>query len=155
MNISNLFKGGRIGRLNYFLGGLSLYGAIIAAFLVMSIARAIGEIVSFPFVLMYIAVAIGALVIGVSLSIRRLHDMDQSGWLVLLSFIPLVNIAVILILLFKEGTPGANQYGMPASKDAPFVDVVLNNVPAVVPATMQQAPAPAEPVAGSDQTRQG
>jgi uncharacterized membrane protein YhaH (DUF805 family) len=36
--------------------------------------------------------------------IRRLHDMDKSGWYLLLAFIPLVNFFVLLWLLFWPGT---------------------------------------------------
>ena len=52
-----------------------------------------------------------ATVIGISLGIRRCHDNDWSGWLVLLSFVPLVNIVFGLLLLFKPGTPGPNRFG--------------------------------------------
>jgi len=46
---------------------------------------------------------------GLLVIIRRSHDMDWSGWMSLLAFIPLVG----LIWLFKAGSPGANNYGAP------------------------------------------
>ncbi|MCK4797995.1 MAG: tetratricopeptide repeat protein [Spirochaetes bacterium] len=38
-----------------------------------------------------------------SAAIRRFHDLDKSGWYVLLSFIPLVNIIVLIDLLTEKG----------------------------------------------------
>lgn len=43
--------------------------------------------------------------------IKRLHDMNFSGWFSLISFIPLINLFFGLYVLFKDGTAGSNQYG--------------------------------------------
>ncbi|MGE5153981.1 MAG: DUF805 domain-containing protein [Bdellovibrio bacteriovorus] len=56
-------------------------------------------------------VALAALVLGVLFMIRRLHDLDGSGWWALLALIPLVNLLFFLFLLLKAGTPGPNRYG--------------------------------------------
>jgi uncharacterized membrane protein YhaH (DUF805 family) len=42
--------------------------------------------------------------------IQRSHDMDWSGWTVLIALIPLVG----LLWIFKGGTEGANRFGAPA-----------------------------------------
>jgi uncharacterized membrane protein YhaH (DUF805 family) len=55
---------------------------------------------------------------SLAVQVRRLHDIGWSGWLVLLNFVPFANIVILLILLFKEGQPGANQYG-PNPKEVP------------------------------------
>ena len=44
---------------------------------------------------------------------RRLHDLDKSGWLMLLILIPVVNIFFIFYLLLAAGTPGHNRFGVP------------------------------------------
>ena len=44
------------------------------------------------------------------LSIRRLHDVNSSGWWVLVSFLPFGQL-IILWLMFKKGTDGSNKYG--------------------------------------------
>lgn len=44
------------------------------------------------------------------LAVRRLHDMNSSGWYVLLTFAPFGQL-VILWLMFKNGTSGINDYG--------------------------------------------
>lgn len=43
--------------------------------------------------------------------VRRLHDMDKNGWLVLLVFIPIVNLILLLVMGIIDGTPGPNRYG--------------------------------------------
>lgn len=44
------------------------------------------------------------LVPSLAVAVRRMHDVDKSGWYI---FIPIYS----LILACTEGTPGSNQYG--------------------------------------------
>lgn len=44
-------------------------------------------------------------------TVKRLHDLNQSGWLCLLQVIPIVNLAFGFYLIFYSGTKGPNQYG--------------------------------------------
>lgn len=46
---------------------------------------------------------------------RRLHDLNKSGWLMLLMLVPVVNILFIFYLLLAAGTPGHNRFGAPRS----------------------------------------
>ena len=47
---------------------------------------------------------------GLGLGVRRLHDLNRSGWFLLLAIVPLVNL--ILIYWFTQPSdPQANQYG--------------------------------------------
>ena len=48
-----------------------------------------------------------------SLYVRRLHDLNKTGWLSLLLLVPLVNFILIVVLLLKPGTSGGNKYGLP------------------------------------------
>lgn len=48
---------------------------------------------------------------NLSVSVRRLHDQDKSGWFYLLSFIPLVGPLVLIVMLLSPGTRGPNRYG--------------------------------------------
>ena len=43
--------------------------------------------------------------------IKRLHDMNISGGIGILVFIPGANIIMAIVLLFIKGTNGANKYG--------------------------------------------
>lgn len=51
------------------------------------------------------------LVPGLAVTVRRMHDQDKSGWLVLLGLIPLVGGIVILVFMCLEGTRGSNRFG--------------------------------------------
>src|SRR5262249_10622122 len=46
-----------------------------------------------------------------AVSVRRLHDQDYSGWMILLSFIPLIGGIIVLVLMCLRGTPGPNRFG--------------------------------------------
>ncbi len=48
---------------------------------------------------------------SLSLSIRRLHDMDKSGWYCFILLLPLFNLLLGFCLIFFRGTTGANPYG--------------------------------------------
>lgn len=46
-------------------------------------------------------------------SIKRLHDLNRSGWMSLLNMIPLVNLFFAIWLSAAIGTEGRNQFGYP------------------------------------------
>ena len=48
---------------------------------------------------------------GLAVTVRRLHDVNKSGWMILILLIPLIGIIWFFILTVTEGTPGENQYG--------------------------------------------
>lgn len=45
--------------------------------------------------------------------IKRLHDLNQSGWLSLLVLLPLINILFLIYLFCVKSSNEANQYGLP------------------------------------------
>jgi uncharacterized membrane protein YhaH (DUF805 family) len=48
-----------------------------------------------------------------AVSARRLHDIDRTGWWLLLSFVPVVGTLVLLYFYVLAGTPGSNRFGPP------------------------------------------
>jgi len=46
-----------------------------------------------------------------TVTVRRLHDVDRSGWWYLLSLIPVIGILVLLYWYIQPGTEGPNQFG--------------------------------------------
>lgn len=64
-------------------------------------------------VLLYImeVISIVLLIANLSLTAKRFHDLDRPGWHILLGIIPIYNVYLCFILLFKRGTDGENQYG--------------------------------------------
>ena len=114
---------GRLNRKPYVLRGLAV--CLISSVIVQIVSGVLGLIVAkvaesspdlgmalllFLYAVIFV-LYLPATVIGISLGIRRCHDNDWSGWLVLLHFVPLVNIVFGLLLLFKPGTPGPNRFG--------------------------------------------
>ena len=51
------------------------------------------------------------LVPSLAVTVRRLHDIDRTGWWILIGLVPFVGTIVPLVLALFEGTPGANRYG--------------------------------------------
>jgi len=54
-----------------------------------------------------LAVIIPSIAVGV----RRLHDIDRTGWWLLIAFIPLIGVLVLLVFALLPGTAGDNKYG--------------------------------------------
>ncbi|MEO8722679.1 MAG: DUF805 domain-containing protein [Sphingobium sp.] len=57
----------------------------------------------------------------IAVQVRRFHDQDKSGWMVLLNFVPYVGGIIVLVFMCLEGTKGENSYGPdPRSDDMRF-----------------------------------
>lgn len=54
--------------------------------------------------------ALATFIPTVAVMVRRLHDINFSGWWALLSFIPIINIAFI-VLVCLNSTEGDNRFG--------------------------------------------
>ena len=63
------------------------------------------------FYLILVIISIITLWINISFDVRRLHDIDFSGWWILLNFIPFVSLSFFFILAIKKGTHGPNSFG--------------------------------------------
>jgi uncharacterized membrane protein YhaH (DUF805 family) len=48
---------------------------------------------------------------SISVTVRRLHDTDHSGWWWWIGLIPLVGIIVLIVWWATPGTRGPNKYG--------------------------------------------
>lgn len=56
---------------------------------------------------------------------RRLHDLDQNGWLSLLIVVPLVSLFLGLYLVFAPGTQGGNRFGPAPAKQSNAIAWVI------------------------------
>ena len=54
---------------------------------------------------------LGIIVPSIAVQVRRFHDQDKSGWLILLGLIPYVGGLIVLVFMCIEGTRGSNEYG--------------------------------------------
>jgi uncharacterized membrane protein YhaH (DUF805 family) len=64
-------------------------------------------------------VGLALLLPGLSVSIRRLHDINRSGWWILIFIVPIVGFILWLVWFLREGDPGENQYGPPPVSGVP------------------------------------
>ena len=94
---SDGFLDGRMNRARYFL-----YMFVVGLIAVVMISLAPEA---------YIVVNVFAKIAVACPIVRRLHDMDKSGALYFLTWIPLVSLVIGLMLLFCKGTEGPNKYG--------------------------------------------
>ena len=53
---------------------------------------------------------------SITAGVRRLHDTNKSGWLMLLGLIPIAGAIVLIVFWSFKGNPGKNRYG-PKPKD--------------------------------------
>ena len=51
------------------------------------------------------------LIPGLAVSVRRLHDVGKSGWMLLVGLIPVVGGIWLFVLSVMDSQPGTNQYG--------------------------------------------
>lgn len=71
--------------------------------------------------LFYLAIFIPSLAVQV----RRFHDQDKSGWLILLGFIPYIGGLILLVFMCLEGTRGPNRYGPDPKRPEEDLDAVF------------------------------
>jgi uncharacterized membrane protein YhaH (DUF805 family) len=60
-----------------------------------------------------IAFVIAAILPRLAVAIRRLHDIDRSGWWIFIVVIPVVGWIMLLIWYCKKGDEHANRFGDP------------------------------------------
>lgn len=51
------------------------------------------------------------LIPSIAVSVRRLHDLDKSGWWILIGLIPLVGWIIAIVWYCADGTRGPNRFG--------------------------------------------
>ncbi|MCC5876627.1 MAG: DUF805 domain-containing protein [Candidatus Sumerlaeia bacterium] len=68
--------------------------------------------------LLSVIYALAVLLPNLAVLARRLHDIGQSGWWILIGLVPCIGWIVILFFTIQEGTPGKNEYG-PNPKEVP------------------------------------
>jgi len=59
-----------------------------------------------------IVIGIPLVIAGISLSVRRLHDTDRSGWWWWIGFVPFVGGIILLVFYLLRGTPGPNRFSV-------------------------------------------
>lgn len=106
INVIKQFKDfkGRASKKEYWMFVLFNFGFTVLAFF---IDKLLGTS------LFYGMYSLALLVPSLAVTVRRLHDTGKSGWMILVSIIPILGAIWLLILLIKNGEKGANLYGLP------------------------------------------
>ena len=94
---------GRAARSEYWYWVLFIVIVEVAFLIVISILPLLG--------LLYLVFALGVLLPSIAVTVRRLHDIDKSGWWILISFIPLIGAIILIIWECTKGTLGPNRFG--------------------------------------------
>jgi uncharacterized membrane protein YhaH (DUF805 family) len=54
---------------------------------------------------------------SIAVQVRRFHDQDKTGWLVLLGLIPYLGGLIVLVFMCLPGTSGPNRFGADPKED--------------------------------------
>jgi uncharacterized membrane protein YhaH (DUF805 family) len=97
---------GRSTRTEYWMFVLCnlIVSIVIGILAPLIFSEAIANIIGYVYLLAVIIPSLAILA-------RRLHDIDRSGWWILLGIIPLIGAVVLIIFAILDSTPGANSYG--------------------------------------------
>lgn len=101
------FGAGRIGRGQLLANSLLVFSA--AALLILA-GSSLGEFGAIVGVLCALGLTIYVLA---PQFVRRLHDLGRNGYAAVVGLVPYVNLAFLLYLLVKPGSPRHNRYGAP------------------------------------------
>jgi uncharacterized membrane protein YhaH (DUF805 family)/ribosomal protein L32 len=70
---------------------------------------------------------------GLSVSVRRLHDTNRSGWWLLINLVPIIGSIFFFLFTIEDSTPGENIYG-PNPKEGEL------EAPRVTPSEIKKCP---------------
>jgi uncharacterized membrane protein YhaH (DUF805 family) len=100
---------GRARRKEYWMFALfNIIFIVVAMILDNVLGLTAGEL---PYGVFYFLYAFAVLIPGLAVSVRRLHDVGKSGWMLLIALIPLIGAIWLLVLMVTDSNPGENQYG--------------------------------------------
>lgn len=100
--------GGRARRSEYWyftlFHWLVILPAAVVSYLVMLAIPALA-------IILYSIVIFGTLLPHLAVSVRRLHDVNRTGWWYLLGCVPLLGAIVLFVWFCTDGTRGPNRFG--------------------------------------------
>jgi len=100
---------GRARRKEYWMFALfNMIFAIVAMILDNILGIAVEGVGYGPIYRLY---ALAVLIPGLAVSVRRLHDVGKSGWMLLIALIPIIGAIWLLVLMVTDSKPGENKYG--------------------------------------------
>ncbi len=94
---------GRARRSEYWY--FALFTGVIS-----SILNAVGKNVE-AFAIIGGIFGLAVLLPSLAVCVRRLHDINKSGWWILISLVPIVGAILLIIWYCKDSDPGENNFG--------------------------------------------
>ena len=102
---------GRANRREYWM--FQLFLLIVSAVLMVPLVTALvmqSDVLGIASIILFVVFWLATLLPVIAVTVRRLHDCNQSGWFYLLELVPGGGI-VILVFALLPGTPQENVYG--------------------------------------------
>jgi uncharacterized membrane protein YhaH (DUF805 family) len=102
---------GRANRREYWM--FQLFLLIVSAVLMVPLVTALvmqSDVLGIASIILFVVFWLATLLPVIAVTVRRLHDCNQSGWFYLLALVPGGGI-VILVFALLPGTPQENVYG--------------------------------------------
>ncbi len=99
----------RLNRKPYIIRSFHIWAVVVGLTFVVGTIATMLKIPSINMLSKVISFA--AAIPNFMLLIRRLHDLNRSGWWALIMLIPLVNLLFAVYVIFFKGTEGPNKYG--------------------------------------------
>ena len=112
---------GRIGRLRYLAWSMVLMLACLPLFGIAGGFFAASEILGG---LLMVLVGIAVAVVGIMFGVQRLHDIGWSGWLLLVTLVPIVGGVFSLLMFIIPGSTAANRFGPPPPPNSRAVKIL-------------------------------
>ena len=107
---------GRARRKEYWM---FLLFNMIFAFLAFGIDMAIGSSLDgLGYGFVYMMYSLAMFIPGLAVSVRRLHDVGKSGWMLFVCLIPIIGGIWLLVLMVSDSEQGDNQYGPNPKQEA-------------------------------------
>lgn len=103
---------GRAGRAEFWWASLYQILFVMVGILLSNMI----ELFYYIFLLVFLL----SIVPSLSVTIRRFHDIDKSGFHICISLIPYLGSLITLFMLLQEGTEGKNRFGLPSKEFSTF-----------------------------------
>ncbi|MBP6398881.1 MAG: DUF805 domain-containing protein [Saprospiraceae bacterium] len=108
---------GRARRMEYWMFTVINLGIYVVLYLLMFLMG--GEKAILPMALIVIY-SLAVFLPNLAVSVRRMHDVGKSGWMLLVAIVPILGAIYLLVLYFTDSEPGDNAYG-PNPKEVDLV----------------------------------
>lgn len=122
---------GRIGRMRYVAWSmvytLAMIPVVLICVLVFNMSTWLGGLLA-------VVASIGVMIVGIQIIVKRFHDIGWSGWLLLITLIPLLLLIFFipfigsifqLLLCVMPGSQGSNRFGAPPPENSQAVKILF------------------------------